>query len=137
VRTWRRRGCGAASGSDEGGEACSIRSKRSPRTSQPDVDVRLRGVVANRERRLFTMRKPVVSSLSLPLAVARESSAVAKELGKSRSELFKEAIEAYLRLYRFRKLQQTVAKAGAKRGVSAEKDQVDRVVHEYRRQKRA
>ena len=60
-----------------------------------------------------------------------------KELGKFRSELFREAIEAYLRLYRFRKLQQTVAKAGAKRGVSAEKDQVDRVVHEYRRQKRA
>ena len=66
------------------------------------------------------MRKTVVSSLSLPFAVARESSAVAKDLGKSRSELFREAIEAYLRLYRFRKLQQNVTKAGAKRGVSAE-----------------
>lgn len=84
------------------------------------------------------MRKTVVSSLSLPFALARESRAVAKELGKSRSELFREAIEAYLRLHRFRKLQQTVAKAGAKRGVSVEKeDQVDRAVHEYRRQKRA
>ncbi len=85
------------------------------------------------------MRKTVVSSLSLPFTVARESAAVAKELGKSRSELFREAIEAYLRLYRFRKLQQVVAKAGAKRGgaAAASEEQVDRVVHEYRRQKRA
>lgn len=83
------------------------------------------------------MRKTVVSSLSLPFSVARESAAVAKELGKSRSELFREAIEAYLRLYRFRKLQHVAAKAGRKRGGAANEEQVERVVHEYRRQKRA
>lgn len=83
------------------------------------------------------MRKTVVSSLSLPFSVARESAAVAKELGKSRSELFREAIEAYLRLYRFRKLQASVAKAAAKRGAAiANEDRVDRAVHEVRRAKR-
>jgi len=83
------------------------------------------------------MRKTVVSSLSLPSSLARESAAVAKELGKSRSELFRDAIEAYLRLYRFRKLQQSVTKASTKRGGSVtNEDQVDRAVHELRRARR-
>jgi predicted nucleic acid-binding protein len=40
--------------------------------------------------------------------IAAESARVAKELGKPRSTLFLEAIQAYLRLYRFRKLQEKV-----------------------------
>lgn len=84
------------------------------------------------------MRKTVVQSLSLPTAVAEESKAVAKELGKTKSELFVEAIQAYLRLYRFRKLQAGFARARrGKRSVAGEsEEQVNRLVHEYRREKK-
>ena len=67
-----------------------------------------------------------------PPDVAAESARVAKELGKPKSQLFLDAIQAYLRLHRFRKLQQRVqGRKGARRIKSEE--QVDRVVHDYRR----
>ena len=82
------------------------------------------------------MRKTIVQSLSLPTEIAAESARVAKELGKPRSTLFPEAIQAYLRLYRFRKLQEKVKPRKGSRRIKSE-EQVDRLVHEYRRGKRA
>jgi metal-responsive CopG/Arc/MetJ family transcriptional regulator len=82
------------------------------------------------------MRKTVVQSLSLPTEIAAESARVAKELGKSRSTLFVEAIRAYLRLYRFKKLQDKVKPQRGYRRIKSE-EQVDRLVHDYRRGKRA
>jgi hypothetical protein len=89
-----------------------------------------------RDRRPRPMRKTIVQSLSLPTEIAAESARVAKELGKSRSTLFLEAIQAYLRLYRFRKLREEVKPRKAYRRIKGE-EQVDRLVHDYRRGKRA
>jgi hypothetical protein len=82
------------------------------------------------------MRKTVVQRLSLPTEIAAESARIAKELGKSRSTLFLEAIQAYLRLYRFKKLHEKVKPRKGYRRIKSE-EQVDRLVHDYRRGKRA
>jgi hypothetical protein len=82
------------------------------------------------------MRKTIVQSLSLPTEIAAESARVAKELGKPRSTLFLEAIQAYLRLYRFKKLREKVKPRKGYRRIKSE-EQVDRLVHDYRRGKRA
>ena len=82
------------------------------------------------------MRKTIVQSLSLPTEIAAESARVAKELGKSRSALLLDAIQAYLRLYRFKKLQEKVKPRRRPRRIKSE-EQVDRLMHDYRRGKRA
>jgi CopG family transcriptional regulator/antitoxin EndoAI len=81
------------------------------------------------------MRKTVVQSLSLPPDVAAESARVAKELGKPKSQLFLEAIQAHLRLYRFRKLQEKVRPRKGALRIKGE-EQVERLVHDYRRAKK-
>lgn len=81
------------------------------------------------------MRRTVVASVSLLPELATDLSRVAKELGKARSEVFREALEAYLRLYRLRKLQGKLERSGAPRGARSEED-VERLVHEYRRRRR-
>jgi len=82
------------------------------------------------------MRRTIVASVSLLPDLAADLGRVAKELGKPKSEVFREALEAYLRLYRLRKLQGTLKRSGAGRGARGEED-VERLVHEYRRNKRA
>lgn len=82
------------------------------------------------------MRRTIVASVSLLPELAADLGRVAKELGKPRSEVFREALEAYLRLYRLRKLQGELARSGPVRGAQREED-VERLVHEYRRRKRA
>jgi hypothetical protein len=81
------------------------------------------------------MRKTIVQSLSLPTEIAAESARVAKELGKPRSMLFLEAIQAHLRFYRFRKLQEKVQSRKGSRRVKDE-PRADRLVHDYRRARR-
>ena len=82
------------------------------------------------------MRRTVVSSVSLLPDLAKELGKVAKELGKPKSQVFREAVEAYLRLHRFRKLQATLARRGPVRGARGE-ESVERLVHDFRRAKKA
>lgn len=81
------------------------------------------------------MRRTMVASVSLPAEIVRESAAVAKELGKSRSELVADAMKAYLSLHKFRKLQGKLQGGRTRLRVTGE-EQVDRLVHEYRREKK-
>jgi metal-responsive CopG/Arc/MetJ family transcriptional regulator len=82
------------------------------------------------------MRRTVVASVSLLPGLAADLGRVAKELGKPKSEIFREALEAYLRLYRLRKLQSRLKRSGPVRGARSEED-VERLVHDYRRKKHA
>jgi hypothetical protein len=81
------------------------------------------------------IRKTVVQSLSLPTEIAAEAARVAKELGKPRSTLFFEAIQAHLRFYRFRKLHEKVQPRKGSRRIKDE-PRTDRLVHNYRRARR-
>ena len=82
------------------------------------------------------MRRTIVASVSLLPDLAADLGRVAKELRKPKSEVVREALEAYLRLYRLRKLQGALQRRGAGRRARGEED-VERLVHEYRRQHRA
>jgi len=81
------------------------------------------------------MRRNVVASVSLPAEIVRESTKAAKELGKSRSELVADAMKAYLSLHKFRKIQAKLQQRPGRLRVTSEA-QVDRLVHEYRREKK-
>jgi metal-responsive CopG/Arc/MetJ family transcriptional regulator len=81
------------------------------------------------------MRRNMVASVSLPVEIVRESAKAAKELGKSRSELVADAMKAYLSLHKFRKLQSKLQGRRSNLRVASE-EQVDRLVHEYRREKK-
>lgn len=80
----------------------------------------------------FPMKRTVSVSVSLRPELAANLSRVAEALGKARREVFQEALEAYL----LRKLQGKLERTGAPRGVRGEED-VERLVHEYRRRRRA
>lgn len=81
------------------------------------------------------MRRNMVASVSLPVEIVRESAKAARELGKSRSELVADAMKAYLSLHKFRKLQSKFQGRRLSLRVTSE-DQVDRLVHRYRREKK-
>ena len=81
------------------------------------------------------MRRNMVASVSLPVEIVRESAKAAKELGKSRSEFVADAMKAYLSLHKFRKLQSKLQSRRSRLRVSSE-EQVDRLVHEHRREKK-
>lgn len=81
------------------------------------------------------MRRNMVASVSLPVDIVRESAKAAKELGKSRSELVADAMKAYLSLHKFRKLRAKLQGRRSRPRVTSE-EQVDRLVHEFRREKK-
>ena len=77
------------------------------------------------------MRTTRILSLSLPPDLVREAERVAKEEGRTKSELFREALRRYVEERRWRGLQRYGAER-ARRARITERD-VDRVVQEVRR----
>jgi CopG family transcriptional regulator/antitoxin EndoAI len=65
----------------------------------------------------------------------REAERAAREENRTKSELIREALRRYLEGRRLRKLQAYGAKRAEELGIVGEED-VDRLVHEYRRQGR-
>lgn len=76
------------------------------------------------------MRTTKVLSLSLPPALLREAERVAKAEGRTKSELFREALRRYVQERRWRELQRYGAEQARHLGVT-EAD-VERKVREYR-----
>jgi CopG family transcriptional regulator/antitoxin EndoAI len=77
------------------------------------------------------MRTTRVLSLSLPPDLAREAERVAKQEGRTRSELFREALRRYVEDRRWRELQRYGA--GRARRLGMTEADVERVVQEVRR----
>lgn len=82
------------------------------------------------------MRTTKTWSISLPPKLEKEAERAAKEENRTKSELIREALRRYLAGRRFRKLQAYGAKRAREVGVVSEAD-VERLVHEYRRQGRS
>ena len=80
------------------------------------------------------MRTSKVLSLSLPPTLLRQAERVAKEEGRTKSELFREALRRYLQEREWRALQQYGARQARRLGV-AEAD-VERLIGEHRKSKR-
>jgi CopG family transcriptional regulator/antitoxin EndoAI len=77
------------------------------------------------------MRTTRILSLSLPPDLIREAERIAKQEGRTRSELFREALRRYVEERRWRGLQRYGASRARKRGMT-EAD-VERAVQEVRR----
>lgn len=81
------------------------------------------------------MRTTKTWSISLPPKLEKEAERAAREENRTKSELIREALRRYLEGRRFRKLQAYGAQRAGDLGIVSE-DDVDRLVHEYRRQGR-
>jgi CopG family transcriptional regulator/antitoxin EndoAI len=76
------------------------------------------------------MRTSKVLSLSLPPDLFKAAQRAAKREGRTRSELFREALRRYLQETQWRELRQYGAVRAQRLGIR-EAD-VDRLIHEYR-----
>lgn len=77
------------------------------------------------------MRTTKVLSLSLPPTLFREAERVAKKEGRTRSELFREALRRYLQERRWAALRRYGAQQASRVGLT-ERD-VERLIKEYRK----
>lgn len=77
------------------------------------------------------MRTSKILSLSLPPELLREAERVAKKEGRTRSELFREALRRYLLEEKVRQLQRFGARQAQKLGIRS--SDVEHVVQEYRK----
>ncbi len=77
------------------------------------------------------MRTTKIISLSLPPELAREADRVAKQEGRTKSELFREAFRRYVEERQWRGLQRYGASRVRKLGLT--ESDVDRAVGDYRR----
>lgn len=77
------------------------------------------------------MRTTRIVSLSLPPELVREAQRIAKQEGRTKSELFREALRRYVEERRWRGLQRYGA--GRARGVGMSEGDVERAVEEVRR----
>jgi CopG family transcriptional regulator/antitoxin EndoAI len=66
----------------------------------------------------------------------REALTVAREEHRTKSELVREAIREYVASRRLRAIQQTLAAKARQRGIHTEED-IDRLIHELRSERRA
>lgn len=78
------------------------------------------------------MRRSVVASVSLPSEVWKRTREIAKAENKSRSEIVGEALEKYYVAKQWESLQETGSRQAKRLAIRTEED-VDRLVHEYRR----
>lgn len=76
------------------------------------------------------MRTTKVLSLSLPPALLREAERVAKAEGRTKSELFREALRRYVQERRWRELRRYGTEQARRLGVTG--TDVERLVREYR-----
>lgn len=77
------------------------------------------------------MRTTRILSLSLPPDLVREAERVAKQEGRTKSELFREALRRYVEERRWRGLQRYGASRARRVGVT--EGDVERAVQEFRR----
>lgn len=76
------------------------------------------------------MRTTKIVSLSLPPAMLREAERVAKKEGRTKSELFREALRRYLQEEKLRELQRYGERQS--RSLGLQPADVERLVEEYR-----
>lgn len=77
------------------------------------------------------MRTTKILSLSLPPELLREAERVAKKEGRTKSELFREALRRYVQEQRWRELQRYGAKQARK--LRIKETEVERVIHAHRK----
>lgn len=77
------------------------------------------------------MRTTRILSLSLPPDLLEEAEQIAKEEGRTRSELFREALRRYIQEQRWRGLQRYGARQTQKLGIK--ESDVERLVRENRK----
>ena len=77
------------------------------------------------------MRTNKTLSLSLPLELAREAERIAKKEGRTKSELFREALRRYIQEQRWMDFRRYGAQQAGKFGIR--EPEVERVIEEYRK----
>lgn len=77
------------------------------------------------------MRTSKILSLSLPPALLREAERVAKKEGRTKSELFREALRRYLQEQRWAELRLYGVQQARKLGIK--EAEVERVIEAYRK----
>lgn len=70
-------------------------------------------------------------SLSLPLELARQAERIAKREGRTKSELFREALRRYIQEQRWMDLRRYGAQQARKLGIR--EPEVERVIEDYRK----
>lgn len=80
------------------------------------------------------MKTTKVLTLSLPPEIVREVEVITKEEKRTKSELFREALQKYINDKRWLQIRQWGMKASKDIGVSTEED-IDKLIHQYRRAK--
>jgi CopG family transcriptional regulator/antitoxin EndoAI len=81
------------------------------------------------------VRTSEVISITLPPKLLREAERLARKEGRTRSELFREALRRYLAEQSLRELQRYGAQQAKKLGVESDED-VLRLIQEYRQEQR-
>lgn len=79
------------------------------------------------------MGKYKVVTLSMPEEIYEQADEIAKEEGRTRSELFREALRQYVDTRTWRKLQRETAEQERSLGITSE-DDVERIIDELREQ---
>lgn len=74
-----------------------------------------------------------VVTLSMPEEIYEQAKEVAKEEGRTRSELFREALRQYVDAKKWRRLQRETAERARSLGITSE-DDVERIIGELREQ---
>ena len=82
---------------------------------------------------VMQMRTTKVISLSLPPELLREAERIAKKEGRTRSELFREALRRYILESRWEELKRYGA--GKARRLGIREDEVERLIQEFRRER--
>lgn len=79
------------------------------------------------------MRTTKIVSLSLPPELLRAAERIAKREGRTKSELFREALRRYISDERWRRLREYGLEQSQRLGVT--EGDVERLVHEHRRER--
>lgn len=74
-----------------------------------------------------------VVTLSMPEEIYEQADEIAKEEGRTRSELFREALRQYVDTRKWRKLQRETAERARSLGITSDAD-VERIIGELREQ---
>ncbi len=82
------------------------------------------------------MRATKTWTISLPPGMEHEALMVARQEHRTKSELVREAIREYVASRRLQAIQRTLVAKARQRGIRTE-DDVDRVIHELRSERRA
>lgn len=77
------------------------------------------------------MRTTKILSLSIPPELLKEAEHIAKKEGRTKSELFREALRRYIQEQKLRELQVYGARQTQKLGIK--ESEVDRLIEEYRK----